>query len=47
MRITVNRSWAATYWLLNGCMPKETIMRDTQKLGFNRNAGQCPKREAA
>jgi hypothetical protein len=38
----VNRSWAATYWLLNGCMPKATIMRDTQKLGFNRNAGQRP-----
>jgi GTP-binding protein LepA len=41
MRLTVNRSWAATYWLRNACMPKATIMRDTQKLGFNRNAGQC------
>jgi hypothetical protein len=41
MPLTVNRSWAATYWLPNGCIPEETIMRNTPILDFNRNARQC------
>src|ERR1700677_3107775 len=42
MPLIVNRSWAATCWLRNECMPEETIMRDTLIPTFNRNPGQCP-----